>query len=141
MSKPHFVLVHGAFHRAWHLQSLVERLEKAGYPVSTLDLPSVNQDIAKVPREGGLRADVDAVKAVIEEAALNSAQIILVFHSYGGVPGGEAAAELSEAAKEKVQRLVYMCAFVIEQGTAVTTASKGQVAPWAALEASGYQNW
>ncbi|KAM3424973.1 hypothetical protein BST61_g6944 [Cercospora zeina] len=134
MAKFHFVLIHGAFHRAWHMKLLVTRLEAAGFAVSTVDLPSVNPSIDNLLREGALRADVEAVKAVLEQAAAGSDQVIPVCHSYGGVVGGEAAAELSENAKTKVQRLVYLCAVVIPQGTAVTTRTNGRVAPWARRE-------
>lgn len=72
----------------------------------------------------------------MEEAASKSDRIIPVFHSYSGIPGGEAAVELDEETKKKVQRLVYLCAFVLEQGTALTTRSAGQVAPWARIKVS-----
>lgn len=130
-SNTRFVLVHGAWHRAWHFHILKSRLEEAGYTVSTLDLPSIGPDVSKLPLAGALRADVEAIKAVLEQAASESEIVIPVLHSDAGAPGGEAAAELSDAAKRKVQRLVYLCAFVIERGTAVHTYSGGQVAPWA----------
>lgn len=130
----HFVLIHGAWHRAWHLQLLATRLKDAGFGVSTVDLPSVNPNIDEVLREGALRADVEAAKVVLEQAAAESDTIIPVCHSYGGVVGGEAAAELSENAKNKVQRIVYLCAIVVQQGNSLTTRTNGQVASWARHE-------
>lgn len=86
-----------------------------------------------MPREGALRADIEAIKIVMEEAASKSDRVIPVFHSYSGIPGGEAAAEVSEATKKKIQRLVYLCAFAIPQGTGLTTKSNGKVSPWATI--------
>ncbi|WPB03967.1 uncharacterized protein RHO25_008611 [Cercospora beticola] len=133
-NKTHFVLIHGAWHRAWHLQLLATRLKNAGFGVSTVDLPSVNPNIDEVLREGALRADVEAAKVVLEQAAAESDTIVPVCHSYGGVVGGEAAVELSENAKNKVQRIVYLCAIVLEQGNSLTTRTNGQVASWARHE-------
>ncbi|GIZ42452.1 hypothetical protein CKM354_000572200 [Cercospora kikuchii] len=130
----HFVLIHGAYHRAWHLHLLATRLKDAGFRVSTVDLPSVNPNIEEVLHEGALRADVEAAKVVLEQAAAESDTIVPVCHSYGGVVGGEAAAELSEKAKTKVQRIVYLCAIVLQQGNSLTTRTNGQVASWARHE-------
>ncbi|KAF7189029.1 putative hydrolase R7 [Pseudocercospora fuligena] len=132
MSKPHIILVHGAYHRAWHLQPLKAELERNGYAVSTLDLPAAGPDPEKLPVTGGLRADTDAIKTLMEEVAAKSESMIAVLHSYGGIPGGEAAAELSEGARKKLKRLVYLAALVIPQGSSLFKPTGGKTgAAWA----------
>lgn len=129
MSNPHFILIHGAYHRAWHLHLLKQELEKCSYKVTTIDLPSGNED---AQQENAMSADTLAIKSILEIAASQSTSIVPVFHSYAGIPGSEAVAELSEFAKKKVLRLIYLAAFIIPQGTALTTGSGGRTAPWAA---------
>ncbi|KJX96893.1 alpha/beta-Hydrolase like protein [Zymoseptoria brevis] len=116
MSKPHIILIHGAFHRAWHFHLLEDRLEKAGYKVSALDLPSTGEDI---PRSGALGLDAEYIGGFMEEAAIDSASILPVFHSYGGVAGSEAVAQLSSAAATKIIRLVFLASFVVLPGSCV----------------------
>jgi hypothetical protein len=42
-----------------------------------------------------------------------------VFHSYGGVAGSEALAQLSLTAANKINRVVFLASFVVERGTTV----------------------
>lgn len=133
MSKPHFVLVHGAYHQAWHLKFLKEELEKAGHEVSAIDLPSCGEN---APEEKAMTADTEAIKTALEGAASQSETIAPVFHSYSGLPGSDAVAELSEPARKKVLRLVYLASFALPQGTAFTPPS-AQMAPWASVTFDG----
>ncbi|PIA99510.1 hypothetical protein CB0940_02351 [Cercospora beticola] len=136
MSGAQFVLVHGAWHTSWHWKFLASNLTDSGYTVSTVDLPSVSPDVDKVLREGALRADVEVVQAALERAAITSDKVIPVFHSYGGMPGGEAAAELSDHAKAKMHCLVYMCAFLVPAGKALLTDTNGAMAPFSRADRS-----
>ena len=129
MSKSHFVLVHGAYHRAWHLSHLKAELQAFGYTVSDVDLPAAGETCDQHVNDG-LVADTAAVLAAVEEAASKHDNIALVFHSYGGVPGGEAAAQLSPTAASKVKHMIYLAAFVLRAGNAATTRSGGKTAPW-----------
>ncbi|KAK4504492.1 hypothetical protein PRZ48_005408 [Zasmidium cellare] len=128
MSKPHFVLVHGAYHRAWHFHLLKQELEKTGHPVTTFDLPSGNED---GPTENAMSADTLAIRTAIQIAASHSDTVIPVFHSYGGIPGSDAVADLSPAAKKKVLRLVFIGSFIFPAGTALLSLSGGKTAAWA----------
>ncbi|KAF2168582.1 hypothetical protein M409DRAFT_21332 [Zasmidium cellare ATCC 36951] len=128
MSNLHFVLVHGAYHRAWHFKFLQEELEKAGHKVSTLDLPSGSED---GPEDNAMSADTSAIKSALETAASHSPTIVPVFHSYGGIPGSDAAAELSEAAKNKVLRLIFIGSFIFPANTSLLSLSGGKTASWA----------
>jgi pimeloyl-ACP methyl ester carboxylesterase len=130
MARTHFVLIHGAYHQQWHLHLLKQRLEDAGYGVSAPQLPTAGFNSAGVT----LAEDTAVVKEAFESAAATADRIIGVFHSYGGVPGSEGVAELTTATRSKIVRLVYLAAFVIEQGTALYTPTGGRPAPWSRLE-------
>lgn len=123
---PHFVLIHGACHRAWHWHLLEAKLKASDCAVSTIDLPSCNADKEKLVVSGALRLDIEAIKTFLEKLASTSDRIIPVFHSYSGAPGGDAVAELSSAAKSKVERLVYLTAIAAQPGGTVAGIPNGE---------------
>ncbi|CAK1358670.1 hypothetical protein CB0940_06751 [Cercospora beticola] len=123
---PHFVLIHGACHRAWHWHLLEAKLKASGCSVSTIDLPSCNADKEKLVVSGALRLDIEAIKTFLENLASTSDRIIPVFHSYSGAPGGDAVAEMSSAAKSKIERLVYLTAIAAQPGGTVAGIPNGE---------------
>ncbi|EME38297.1 hypothetical protein DOTSEDRAFT_48565 [Dothistroma septosporum NZE10] len=129
MSAPHFVLVHGVYHRAWHFNQLRAELEAVGSTVSDLDLPAAG-DTSTIHVDNGLVADAAAILATIEEAAFKHDNIILLFHSYGGLAGSEAAAQLSSTAASKIKNIIYLAAFVNPAGTSMSSRTGGRLPPW-----------
>lgn len=117
------ILVHGAWHGGWCWSELVPELEEGGLDVHVLDLPSAGSagdlyDDATLLRE--------AIKASDEPA-------IVVGHSYGGAVITEGA-----AGSAQVSKLVYLCAFQLDEGESLLGILQGQVPPWIAVdEASG----
>jgi pimeloyl-ACP methyl ester carboxylesterase len=116
MAKPHIIIVHGAFHRPWHFHLLQQRLEHAGYRVTVPDLPSTSDE---PPEKAALAIDAETIRFVMEIASAGSTSILPVFHSYGGVAGSEALAQLSLTAANKINRVVFLASFVVERGTTV----------------------
>jgi pimeloyl-ACP methyl ester carboxylesterase len=118
-----FLLVHGAWHGGWAFDPLVRSLEAAGYTARTVDMPSA-----------GSTADLAADAAVVRDAlAESSAPTVVVGHSYGGVVISEAAAGAGNVAG-----LVYLCAFMLDEGESLLGALQGQIPPWIAVdEAAG----
>ena len=111
----HFVLVHGAWHGAWCWYKIVPGLEDAGHRVTTIDLPSAGID----PTPAGsvtLRAQADRVVATLDALA---EPVILVGHSAGGPPISMAA----EARPDDIEKLVYVTAFLIPNGTSIAGAT------------------
>lgn len=104
----HFVLIHGAWHGAWCWEEVIPRLEAAGHGVSAPDLPGHGADPAD-PGTSTLDAYATRVVEALEAAPERS---ILVGHSMGGLPISEAA----ERAAERVETLVYVAAFLPQDG-------------------------
>jgi len=77
---------------------------------------------AKPGEAVGLEADAAAVKATLAEVAGN---VILCGHSYGGM-----VISLAGTGEPKVERLVYVCAYVPESGQSLTDIRGGRRAPW-----------
>ncbi|KAK6218243.1 hypothetical protein LQW54_002769 [Pestalotiopsis sp. IQ-011] len=51
--------------------------------------------------------------------------VVLIMHSYGGMPGSSAAAGLP-----RILGLVYVAAFVVPEGTSCAGMTGGRLAPW-----------
>jgi pimeloyl-ACP methyl ester carboxylesterase len=104
---PTIVLVHGAWHGSWCWSEVQKRLGAVGHDVITVDLPTVHAGNAS---ELGLADDVATVAAAIESAA---GEVVVVAHSYGGVPASIASTVPA------VVKLVFLAAFVLDEGEAL----------------------
>jgi pimeloyl-ACP methyl ester carboxylesterase len=116
--RPTLLLVHGAWHGSWCWKPLQEVLEDRGWSVQTVDLPTVHS-----PEKAGLplQADVDAVSGAIDRI---DGDVVVVAHSYGGVPVSEAARPAT------VRHIVYVSAFVLDAGESLLAAVGGVAPPW-----------
>lgn len=107
--RPRIILVHGAWVGAWEFAPLVEVLHERGWEVDALELPSTGST-------GGMTQDAAAITAAIERAG---GPVVLVAHSYGGVPVTEAGDHPA------VERVVYVAAFALEAGESVIGSMGG----------------
>ena len=99
-TRPRLILVHGAWVGPWEFAPIVPILEADGWEVDAITLPSVGST-------EGLSADAAAVTAAIERAG---GPVVLVAHSYGGIPVTQAGGHPS------VERIVYVTAFAADAG-------------------------
>src|SRR5687767_2822253 len=116
--RPTLLLVHGAWHDSWCWKPLQQVLEGRGWTVQTVDLPTVH-----APEKAGLplQADVDEVAAAVDRIG---GTVVVVAHSYGGVPVSEAARPPA------VRHIVYVSAFVLDAGESLLAAVGGVAPPW-----------
>ena len=106
---PDFVFVHGAFSDASVWKPVTEPLIAAGAKVSTIDLPS--HTAADTARAGRTTFDNYVARAHAAVAA-SAAPVVLVGHSLGGMT----ITQVAEQIPEKIAALVYVCAFLPENG-------------------------
>jgi pimeloyl-ACP methyl ester carboxylesterase len=109
------VLVHGAWHGDWCWDEVAERLRADGRPVVVVDLPSVASG-------GDMYDDAQAVRDAL---AATEGDIVVVGHSYGGVVITEAA-----AGAKGVRHLVYLTAFMLDEGESLLATIGGALPPW-----------
>lgn len=114
-----YLLVHGACSGSWSWEKVVPLLEEKGHEVRVLDLPGHGKDKTSLS-EVTLQAYVDKVCQILDEI---DDQVILVGHSMGGIVISQAA----EAKPQKIKKLVYLTAFLLQNGeTAMQAAQEDQ---------------
>lgn len=106
------VLVHGSWYGAWCWERVAARLVAKGHRVSAPDLPAHGADQTPVA-EISLAAYVDRVVRAIGEAG--SGKAVVVGHSMAGV----VLSELAERQPDKVERLVYLAAYLLADGESI----------------------
>lgn len=107
-----FILIHGAYHGGWCWERVVDGLSEAGTTALAPDLPGHGRD-------SGWLADQtmeNYVARVVELIDASDVPVTLVGHSMGG-----ATALLAAAARpDKVNRLVYLTAYIPAPGESVS---------------------
>lgn len=99
--KPTLLLVHGAWHGPAVFDRFRAELDGLGYPSRTVKLPTSGPD----PR-GGMHDDAVVVRAAI--AAIDGPVVVLA-HSYGGIPVSEAGAA------PHVRHLIYLAGYQLDR--------------------------
>jgi pimeloyl-ACP methyl ester carboxylesterase len=132
-SKPEFIFVPGAWHGPDSFDPTAAELKKLGCVVHGINLPSVGAN----PLLQSFTPDAEAVKATLNKALSSGKDVVMLYHSYGGVVGSEALAEyvkeLESGKKEgwgSVRRLVYIAAFVLPEGGSLMAALGFKPLPW-----------
>lgn len=120
--RPTLLLVHGAWHGSWAWAPLQSELVSRGWDVRTVDLPTVHADD---PRGLHMTDDADAIAAAIDEIG---GPVAVVAHSYGGVPTTQGATS------DAVVHIVYIAAFVLDEGESLLGAVGGVAPSWWVLD-------
>jgi len=109
-----FVLVHGAWHGGWCWRRVSDLLEKQGHKVFTPTLTGVGERSHLIGPNVNLSTHVTDVVNLIQWEGLSD--IVLCGHSYGGMVISGVAEKMTTA----IRSIVFLDAFVPENGDAVT---------------------
>jgi len=104
------VLVHGAWHGGWGWKRLVPLLRRAGHEVFAPTLTGLGERRHFASPRIDLETHIADVMGVLESEELDG--VLLVGHSYGGM----VITGVADRAPERVARLVYLDAFVPQDG-------------------------
>lgn len=104
-TRPTFLFVHGAWHRATCWESVQQALITNGWRSRAIDLPSAGEQ--REP-SAGLYEDAEVISAHLRRI---EGPVIVVGHSYGGLPVTEAA-----GGHPNVVGLVYLAAYMPTEG-------------------------
>ena len=111
-----FILVHGAWHGGWCWDKVSPLLEGSSHEVVKLDLPGHGEDrtpVAEVTLEDYTNRVVEAVDAL-------SGPVVLVGHSLNGI----VISQVAERRPQKIDKLVYLCAFLLPNGKSAIETSQ-----------------
>ncbi|WP_123028433.1 alpha/beta hydrolase [Mycolicibacterium stellerae] len=118
MTVPSVLLVPGAWHRPDHFRLLVDELSDVD--VHTVTLTSSGDDPAALQ-------DMHADAGVIARAAAAiGGPVVVVAHSYGGVPTTQAFRQAGNVA-----RIIFLAAFQLLAGESLLSINCGSLMPWA----------
>lgn len=114
-----FVLVHGAWGGGWAFRRVDSVLTANGQRVYRPTLTGLGERAHLASAEVGLGTHImDVVNAILYE---DLRDLVLVGHSYGGM----VISGVAERIPSRVSRLVFIDAFVPEDGESLMTASRG----------------
>ncbi|KAK8169812.1 Alpha/beta hydrolase fold-1 [Phyllosticta citrichinensis] len=136
--KPVIVFAPAAWHGPDCFEPTIDLLSKAGYTCVSCNLPSLG---AEPPLESW-DPDVAAIRKTVKEVIDTGRDAVVIFHSYSGLPGGEAMKGLDRTSRAQaglkgaVVRLVYLAAFFAETGMALIDYLGGQDLPWFDVQVS-----
>ncbi|KAI1753992.1 Alpha/beta hydrolase fold-1 [Xylaria castorea] len=124
MSKPYILLVTGSFAMASLYDDLVARVKAHGYDMKALHLPTVGlaPGVGRDTPAPTMYDDAAFIAKEIETLADTGREIVLIAHSYGGMPATESMKGLSVQERQKqgkkggVVRLAYKTVLLINPG-------------------------
>jgi pimeloyl-ACP methyl ester carboxylesterase len=124
--KPTLLLVHGAWMGPWQWDFLIPEFNRLGIPYEKAALPSCGP-------EGGPLGSLQDDAAAIEAAALEAGDdVIVVAHSYAGVPTSQAVFG------PNVRQIVYLGAFMPDDGRSlVSYLPPGEFPPFVHMRDDG----
>ena len=109
------VLIHGAWHDGALWSEVADPLRRAGHTVYTPTL--AGNGVGDIDRTIG---HADAVKSAVDYVlAEDLTDFVLLGHSYGG----SIISKMAEAFPDRIRRLVYWNAFVLQDGESVSSVS------------------
>jgi len=138
--KPSIVIVPASFSPAYFYDNIVDQLTANGYEAQTIELPSVGRKDG-VPG-ATMAEDAASIQSVMSRLADEGKDIVIVTHSYGGIPGTESVRGMGKAEREKdgkrggVARIVYLTSIVAPVGLSSNTLMEDTFPDWLKVEVS-----
>ena len=113
----HFILVHGAWEESGMWDNVVPSLEQNGHKVTAVDLPGHGAN-----KQEGMQVTTETyIEALVDLICELDYPVVLAGHSMNGV----LISHVAERIPEKIERLVYVTAFLLKNGGSVYAAMEG----------------
>lgn len=133
-SRPHIILLHGAWHSPAYFAKITSLLQDHLYVVHAQQSLSTGLPPSWTP-PNDLSQDIAATRALLDYAIANGNDVIVICHSWGGIIAGSALVGYSKAERAEkglkggVVKCGYMCAFMVEEGVSLQR-KYGDYPPW-----------
>ncbi|KAJ5740334.1 hypothetical protein N7493_000206 [Penicillium malachiteum] len=131
------LLVPGAWITAAAYEPFTQALKAEGHDIRYASYPSLDPPSLSIQ---DCQADTEAIAAVLRPLVEEGRDVLLVLHSYAGMPGAAAAVGLSRSQRAKegkcggVFGLVFIGAFVVPEGLSCAGLQGGNLPPWILLD-------
>jgi pimeloyl-ACP methyl ester carboxylesterase len=119
-----FLLVHGAWGGAWSWDQVIPRLTAAGHVVHAPDLTGLGARAHLRALSINLSTHIEDITAVLDAHRLSD--VVLVGHSYGGM----VVTGVASRAAARIADLVYLDAFLPQNGQALWDLSGAKMQDW-----------
>ncbi|KAJ5175141.1 alpha/beta-hydrolase [Penicillium canariense] len=132
MSKPSIIFAPGAWYPPTAFDPIIKKLNGHSYNCHTIAFPSVQQSTTVQD----LQPDIAAVRSLVEQEADAGQDVLVVSHSWAGLPVNSALDGLKKADREQsgkkggVVKLVFIAAFIPRVGESLIGAFGGIPPPW-----------
>ena len=136
MSKPTLIFAAGAWYPHTSFDPIMEKL--SDYRSHSVAFPSIQQATSVVD----LQPDIDAVRSIAQQEADAGRNIVVIAHSWAGLPVSSALDGLSKSERERsgqqggVVKLIFIAAFLPNAGESLIGAFGGMPPPWYVLDVS-----
>lgn len=125
MSKPSILIVPGSFTPGHAYNNLVEKVAAKGYDIRALQMPSVRleTELPTARKPPSMYEDAAFIASQATALADEGKDVVILSHSYGGVPTTECVKGLAKDARQKlgkqggIVRLAYMTSLVPAPGS------------------------
>ncbi|PVH95968.1 alpha/beta-hydrolase [Periconia macrospinosa] len=130
---PTFLFTPGAWHSPPVFDLVRADLKSRGFPSAAVKLVSVNPTD---PKTQGAAEDAAAVRGEIEKLVNDGKEVIVVCHSYGGVPtamgveGYNLKDRVAKGEKGGVKMVIYLTSFAIPAGASLSSGLGGEKPDW-----------
>ncbi|KAJ7721453.1 Alpha/beta hydrolase fold-1 [Mycena metata] len=125
IAKPEIIIIPGSFCSLKYYDPVVADLKSHGYSVHGIELETVGRRDTPAP---SMYDDAAAIAALVSRLADEGKDVVLVPHSYGGVPTCEAAKGLAKSVREKegkaggIARILFVSSVVPKEGESLKDA-------------------
>jgi pimeloyl-ACP methyl ester carboxylesterase len=132
MSKPTLVFVHGSWHSPEHFGPLINNLQSHGYKCSPVSLPSTQTPDTP---PATFADDCSAIRKTVVEELDSGNNVVVIAHSYGGLPtnnalhGLHAASRSANQSKNHVQAIIFVAAAPMPPGRSFINVLGGKPGP------------
>jgi pimeloyl-ACP methyl ester carboxylesterase len=121
MENPTLVIVTGSFAPAHMYDGFVESLNRQNVKAIVISAPSVGRKEGRPPAT--MSDDAEEITNVVSKLLDEGKPVVLMTHSYGGIPGTESLKNISRKAREAqgkeggVDKIIYLTSVVVQPGT------------------------
>jgi hypothetical protein len=126
---------------AWMTKALyepfLEALKTNRFPVHYADYPSLDP---YNPLTADCKSDADFIQQNLRPLIEQGQDVVLVMHSYAGMPAAAAAVGLSKLERKKEGKsggiigLIFIGAFIVAEGLSCAGLQGGNLPPWILLD-------